>query len=344
MKKIRNRTLINFRYFFIIFVIAFGLMVLVACGGGGDDGVAPTVPSTQPLPGEWTGSAGFGELSFIVDPTSTGITEITFTFYNFTCGGVTKNGSIKIEGMPWPIADRQFTIESTFDPNFEMTLIGTFDNTGTNVSGTFEAVLFGTTCSGTWDGGGGGGDPCAGSVPCLTTDWNGVFHEFKEADGSQILVSSEGNVFAGAGFTEEGWIIGLGGTPTDCYNGTLNEGGLDTNLDGVIDDVFDSVSGNMNICGSTLSITNLVLDGDPIPDIEATYVGIYQVAAGAVYSKSEIPPEILYETLDKVRGDQQRKINLLKVAQDHGHKPVAHVWIDVVKKANLQVSKKPPIE
>jgi hypothetical protein len=318
MKKIRNGSFINLRYFCIIFVIAFGLIAFVACGGGGDDGAAPPVPPpvppTQPHPGEWSGPADFGELNFIVDSTSTGITEITFTFNNFTCAGI-HNGSIKITSVPpWPIADRQFTIESPPNPNLEMTLIGTFDNTGTNVSGTYEAVSFGTTCSGTWsgtwDGGGGSGDLCAGPVPCLTQDWGGTYYEFHEPNGNRIIITSNGNVYAAVGYNEEGDAIGLGGDVIDCYNGDISEGAIDNYPpDGNIDDWFTSVSGNVNICNTTLRISNLVIEGTPEPGTEATYVGVYVVAVASLKSNEnqtgrKIPPEILFEILDKMSSEQ----------------------------------------
>jgi hypothetical protein len=54
MKRMRNGSFINLRYFCIIFVIAFGLIVFVACGGGGDDEVVPRIDDegTQPSPQE----------------------------------------------------------------------------------------------------------------------------------------------------------------------------------------------------------------------------------------------------------------------------------------------------
>jgi hypothetical protein len=108
--------------------------------------------SSSPLLGTWTGSAGFGELSFIVNATGTGITEITYTWIDFSCGGFVRNGSIRVtRTSPWPITNNQFIIENTFGPNFEVTLNGTFNQTGTNVSGNWEAVSNGTTCSGTWN-------------------------------------------------------------------------------------------------------------------------------------------------------------------------------------------------
>ena len=104
------------------------------------------------ISGTWTGSAGFGQLSFVVDSTSTGITEITYEFIEFKCGAVVRNGPISVSvTTPWPITDHQFTIENNFNPNFEMTLSGMFDPTGTYASGDWEAVSYGTTCSGSWD-------------------------------------------------------------------------------------------------------------------------------------------------------------------------------------------------
>ena len=47
MKKIRNGSFINLRYFCIIFVIAFGLLAFVGCGGDGDDAVV-SVPIPEP--------------------------------------------------------------------------------------------------------------------------------------------------------------------------------------------------------------------------------------------------------------------------------------------------------
>jgi hypothetical protein len=310
MKKIRNGSFINLGYFSIIFVIAFGLITFVGCSGGGDDAVAP-----QPQPGTCVDVSGTWNTTEVDDATGCGEGFTTHDEeYTITQSGC----NITIDGGLFGTASG--TVNGS-----QITYTGSFPDEGGTTTGTVNLTISGNSLNGsanwTWSDGTSSCsgttqisgtrsgviadplDPCAGSVPCLTTDWNGVFYEFKEADGSQIIVSSEGNVFAGAGFTDEGWIIGLGGTPTDCYNGTLSEGGLDTDLDGVIDDVFDSVSGNLNICGSTLSITNVVLDGDPNPDIVATYVGVAQVVAAAVYSESENLPEVLYETLDKVRGD-----------------------------------------
>jgi hypothetical protein len=159
-------------------------------------------------------------------------------------------------------------------------------------------------------GGGGGGDPCAGPVPCLTQDWGGTFYEFHEPNGSPIFITSYGNVYAGAGFNEDGDIIGLGGDVIDCYNGDISEGAIDYNPpDGNIDYWFTSVSGNVNICNTTLRISDLVIEGTPEPDTVATYVGVSVGAATYLKSNEDqtgrkIPPEILFEILDKMSSEQ----------------------------------------
>jgi len=134
--------------------------------------LAVVVVGANPVSGDWTGSAGFGDLSFTVDSTGTGITEITWDWIDFTCDGVTKNGSITwTPGTPEPIINGQFTVEypGTFvsgDPYSEFSMSGTFDASGTHASGTYEAVVFGTSCPGTWN---------ASPVGTTTTiDWVGT--------------------------------------------------------------------------------------------------------------------------------------------------------------------------
>jgi hypothetical protein len=151
-------------------------------------------------------------------------------------------------------------------------------------------------------GGGGGGDPCAGPVPCLTQDWGVTFYEFQEPDGSPILVNSDGNIHAEAGFTDDGDIIAFAGYVSDCYNGDIEEGAIDYYPpDGNIDYWFTWISGNVNICNTTLRISNIVIEGTPEADVVATYIG---VATSLISNEDQIdrkiPPEILFEILDKM--------------------------------------------
>jgi hypothetical protein len=160
------------------------------------------------------------------------------------------------------------------------------------------------------DGGGGGGDPCVGPVPCLTQDWGGTFYEFQDPNGSPIIITSGGNVYALVGYSDESDAVGLGGDVIDCYNGDISEGAIDYNPpDGNVDDWFTSVSGNVNICNTTLRISNLVIEGTPEPDIVATYCGVCADMATSLKSNEnqtgrKIPPEILFEILDKMSSEQ----------------------------------------
>ena len=117
--------------------------------------------NTEPVPGDWTGSPAFGGLEFTVNSTSTGISEIIYIFSDFQCGGLTLYGLILTvrkqtgEGL-CPISNQQFTITSSLGPllevDLQITISGTFDATGTHVSGSWETASYGTTCSGTWNG------------------------------------------------------------------------------------------------------------------------------------------------------------------------------------------------
>ena len=117
----------------------------------------PVPPTPTPAPstsGEWTASAGFGEFIFTVNPDSTGITEITYRFSDWTCGPVTFSGGIKTTPThPWLITAGKFSIDANLGvyTTFLMTIHGEFDETGMHASGTWEADSSGTICSGTWE-------------------------------------------------------------------------------------------------------------------------------------------------------------------------------------------------
>jgi len=125
-----------------------------------------------PVAGEWTGSAGVFDLSFTVDSTGTGITEITLDWMGFDCGVVNLlNGSRTTKyGTPLPITNGQFTdtlvLAFPFDPyDDQITIKGTFQGTD-SASGTYERVVDGTICPGTWN---------ASPVGSATTiDWVGT--------------------------------------------------------------------------------------------------------------------------------------------------------------------------
>ena len=113
-----------------------------------DHGDVPTLPQA----GDWSGISGFGEIELLVSPDSTAIESIVLTYIDFTCGNVTSNGSITITSS-WPISNGQFSADLNLDITQDRTMkiTGTFDDSGTYVSGTYEADYSGTICDGTWD-------------------------------------------------------------------------------------------------------------------------------------------------------------------------------------------------
>ena len=150
--------------------LMIGLMLLAllvgGCAGGETEPEStaqpapPTATSTPPsgpavpMPGEWAGSAEFGEFTFIVDSDSAAITEISYWLSDWMCGPTTMSGGMSVTPEPpWPIVEGTFTIETDLGHSpgsLPMTFEGVFD-TATEASGTWTAVSGGTTCSGTWE-------------------------------------------------------------------------------------------------------------------------------------------------------------------------------------------------
>jgi hypothetical protein len=84
---------------------------------------------------------------------STEIESIALTFNDFSCGGVITNGTITQTGST-AISNGQFTANIDWTGTLgdrTMEIIGTFDDSGTSASGTYEADYDGTICDGTWD-------------------------------------------------------------------------------------------------------------------------------------------------------------------------------------------------
>ena len=107
------------------------------------------VAYSQPISGEWKVATEFGEFVFTVNIDGTSITKLVTTYSDWTCGSVTKSGTITIWAN-WSISFNQFTIGYSY-PNDEMTIDGTFNQAGDEASGTWTAVMYGTTCSGDWE-------------------------------------------------------------------------------------------------------------------------------------------------------------------------------------------------
>lgn len=115
---------------------------------------APEIPAVQTVKtGEWTATADFGTFDIIVSSGSNFITKITFNFASWTCGPVNKSGVVSVSTSPgWPISNRSFEIAIDFNSNEKLTIKGTFSDNGVQVSGTWNSTIYGSTCSGSWQG------------------------------------------------------------------------------------------------------------------------------------------------------------------------------------------------
>ena len=85
--------------FQLILFIAPIALVIAGCGGsssssGNDNGVEAI------MPGQWSGTAVFGEVEFEVTPDSAGIESFKVIFLDFLCGTVTHGGSITLTSTP----------------------------------------------------------------------------------------------------------------------------------------------------------------------------------------------------------------------------------------------------
>ena len=107
-------------------------------------------------PGEWTAKTGFGSFDFIVNSEGDYITKVTLRFSNWRG----RSGSIGVSRSPgWAITNRKFEIDidllmDPFDPfkREDWTFKGKFSENGKKASGTWKAVISGSTYSGSWQG------------------------------------------------------------------------------------------------------------------------------------------------------------------------------------------------
>jgi len=118
---------------------------------------------------------------------------------------------------------------------------------------------------------------------------------------------SDGDLVAGAGlcYDDQGnsYPIALAGPVIDCHNSELTEGAIDWNDNEILDDDewLTSVEGKLNICQETLRVYDLVLEGEPIDDIVATYVGsgILSVSM-AIQIDRGFPTKLVHELMKRV--------------------------------------------
>ena len=159
-------------------------------------------------------------------------------------------------------------------------------------------------------GGGSSKSKCAGPVPCLTEKWGvsideypywrGSYAVFYEGD-NVIVLMSDGEIF-GIGAEQvidgEKVIVGLGGEVTNCYNGTITTGAIDYDLDGLPEYWFTSISGFVRVCDKTLTIYNIVVEGEAQDNVVAKYDSMASLSASNQLS-TDAP--ISAENVEKVK-------------------------------------------
>jgi hypothetical protein len=107
----------------------------------------------QPRSGDWRVPTRFGEFVITVNSAGTHIVKLITTFSNYTCGGVTQNGTVITQPSPgWPISNNLFTIKNSVNPSgtITMTINGMFTPTGDQASGTWSVNVSGTIDSSNW--------------------------------------------------------------------------------------------------------------------------------------------------------------------------------------------------
>lgn len=107
---------------------------------------------------------------------------------------------------------------------------------------------------------------CIGDTPMLNQNWGEVYYIFDRPGGGYIFAGSWGNVFAGCTEYGNGEIICVAGPVIDCIDGYIEIGGTD-NYD------FTSISGDVSLCNNTLTIENIIVEGQPYPNITGTFHG-----------------------------------------------------------------------
>lgn len=140
------------KLFYPLIVAILVPSVVVACRGGEISPEEPGEGPSEPVAGEWTARAEFGEFTFTVNDDASAITEMSYNFSDWSCGGVTLSGGMAFSGQWWPIVEGIFTIEQSLAPfaaSTTMSVDGVF-STATQTCGTWTAISGATSCSGEW--------------------------------------------------------------------------------------------------------------------------------------------------------------------------------------------------
>jgi hypothetical protein len=109
--------------------------------------------SGKPMDGEWVARTDFGKLTFTIGNTGTRIKKVDYQFSEWTCGSTYINSSEIVDASDFMITNNRFLTQTTFDRALQSTMdiTGTYEATNQKLTGTWEAAMSGTVCSGTWE-------------------------------------------------------------------------------------------------------------------------------------------------------------------------------------------------
>jgi hypothetical protein len=144
--------------------LVVAILLSIACSGQSIIPAMPTFPPIPPAPGtsnvptgsspmsgDWQVNAEFGHFAFTVDPDGKNVTTATFKLSNWTCGGTTLTTELQSLSQ-WPIAGGQFGGNVNLNGSFHtMTIIGAYDESNKQFTGTWDEDAHGSVCSGTWE-------------------------------------------------------------------------------------------------------------------------------------------------------------------------------------------------
>ncbi len=93
----------------------------------------------------------FGGFDLAFSPDYLRVTGLSLRLDRFPCGGTTMTGSIHAENRGlWSIENNRFEVETNLGV-FQIIISGAFDDSSTDLSGTWEIHSAGATCSGAWN-------------------------------------------------------------------------------------------------------------------------------------------------------------------------------------------------
>lgn len=151
-------------------------------------------------------------------------------------------------------------------------------------------------------------DPCDGPVLCLTENWGNQYAIFYDHNNAACVLVSNGTIFACAfnviNQNNEIATLALGGDATKCRFSKFNEGAIDYNLDGTLDEALSNVVGNLAICNEELTIQGLKFTLNEIlwtiSDITAYFDGMASLTQNNLHTEVSVAEQDITDIKNKI--------------------------------------------